>query len=374
EFSGTQRCTSLTNEDKLLPSQLYFLLNATAVTLFKRSQQDVSMKTPLSWVSARKSKVINPNIVKNLASIRRTFNCLSARKEFVPNREEFQTVAQKSANFSPDDVVEFIMIYAKPCIDVAIRAFVWNEKAIQHILRKFKKFKFSGKVILGGPQVSYVKKGIEKNYSYRYADIYIRGYAENKFYLLTKLIPPQRFIRWETQRECPFRCALCQHRESDVTIKRYQFPVSRIIQEAERIAKYSNIQNDAVLDPTFNSGPYYLVQLNYTIEMVLESGLQTTDSKEQARIDRPNNMKLVEKSIDFCFNQKVLVIHAFPLMLLRGTPLHENPLFTYEEWKEMSKIAESLECSIKNISKSFKEKHNAKQYFYYENNNSSGNI
>ncbi|RIB26584.1 hypothetical protein C2G38_2240688 [Gigaspora rosea] len=223
---------------------------------------------PLSWVSARKSKVINPNIVKNLASIRRTFNCLSARKEFVPNREEFQTVAQKSANFSPDDVVEFIMIYAKPCIDVAIRAFVWNEKAIQHILRKFKKFKFSGKVILGGPQ---------------------------KFYLLTKLIPPQRFIRWETQRECPFRCALCQHRESDVTIKRYQFPVSRIIQEAERIAKYSNIQNDAVLDPTFNSGPYYLVQLNYTIEMVLESGLQTTDSKEQARIDRPNNMKLVEK-------------------------------------------------------------------------------
>ncbi|RIB26585.1 hypothetical protein C2G38_2162999 [Gigaspora rosea] len=84
----------------------------------------------------------------------------------------------------------------------------------------------------------------------------------------------------------------------------------------------------------------------------------------------------------------VPVIHAFPLMLLRGTPLHErkaelglvesfeialteidrvqtdiphvvaSPSFTYEEWKEMSKIAESLECSIKNISKSSKENHN----------------
>ncbi|KAF0549285.1 B12-binding domain-containing radical SAM protein [Gigaspora margarita] len=498
----------------------------------------------LSWVLARKPKVINPIIVENLASIKRSFNCLSGRKEFVPNREEFQTAGQKKLilisldwtrpkdpplslghasilaclrqhnidvfprswsvnvpNFSPDDVVEFIMIHANPCIDVAIGAFVWNEKAVQHILRKLKKYKFPGKVILGGPQVSYVKKGVEEYYPY--ADIYIRGYAENALVklmlskkpfpcikgvhyfgrpdlglsaaaeldvlpspFLTKLIPPQRLIRWETQRGCPFRCAFCQHRESDVTMKRRQFPISRIIQEAEWIAKYSNIQDVAVLVPTFNSGPYYLdimdklieekyrgklslqcriemvkeeflnkvAQLNETAETVLEFGLQTTDPKEQAIIDRPNNMKIVEKvlakirernikidvslifglpgqtittfkkSIDFCFDHKVPVIHAFPLMLLRGTPLHErkaelglvesyeiasteidrvqtdiphvvaSPSFTYEEWKEMSKIAESLECSIKNISKSSKENHNAKQYFHYENINSSDNI
>ncbi|CAG8534268.1 16910_t:CDS:2, partial [Dentiscutata heterogama] len=306
-------------------------------------------------------------------------------------------------NFLPDDVVEFIMMHANP----------W-------------------KVILGGPQVSYVKKGIEEYYPY--ADIFIRGYAENALVklmlskkpfpyikgvhyfgkpdlglsavteldtlpspFLNKFIPPQRFIRWETQRGCPFRCAFCQHRESDVSMKRRQFPMSRVIQEAEWIAKHSNIQDVAVLDPTFNSGPYYqfldkVVQLNDTAETILEFGLQTTNPKEQAIIDRPNNMKIVEKvltqSIDFCFNHKVPVIHAFPLMLLRGTPLHErktelglvesyevaspkidrvqtdiphvvaSPSFTYEDWKEMSKIAESLETSAKNISKSFDGKHN----------------
>ncbi|CAG8626682.1 1628_t:CDS:2 [Dentiscutata erythropus] len=439
-----------------------------------------------SWVLARKPKVINPFIVEHplLALLKRKFNCLSARKGIVLNREEFQTVTQRKLilisldwtrpkdpplslvnvpNFLPDDVVEFIMMYANPCIDVAIGAFVWNEQAVQHILKKLKKHKFPGKVILGGPQVSYVKKGIEEYYPY--ADIFIRiHYFGNPDLglsavteldtlpspFLNKFISPQRFIRWETQRGCPFRCAFCQHRESDVSMKRRQFPMSRVIQEAEWIAKHSNIQDVAVLDPTFNSGPYYLdimdklikekyrgklalqcriemikkefldrvVQLNDTAETVLEFGLQTTNSKEQAIIDRPNNMKIVEKvltqvrerniktevslifglpeqtitsfkkSIDFCFNHKVPVIHAFPLMLLRGTPLHErktelglvesyevaspeidrvqtdiphvvaSPSFTYEDWKEMSKIAESLETSAKNITKSFDGKHN----------------
>ncbi|CAG8661282.1 19729_t:CDS:2 [Cetraspora pellucida] len=444
------------------------------------------------WVSARKPKIINPLIVGHLlfATLKRTFNCSSIRSGLVLNRGEFQTIAQRklilisldwtrpkdpplslghasilanlkhhnidvfsrswSVNvptFSPDDVVEFIMMHANPHHDVALGAFVWNEHAIQHILSELKKHKFPGRVILGGPQVSYVKKGIEEYY--HYADIYIRGYAENAIVklMLSKTLFPcikGNFIRWETKRGCPFHCAFCQHRESDVSMKRRQFPMSRVIQEAEWIAKHSSIQDVAVLDPTFNSGPYYLdimdklikekyrgklslqcriemikkefldkvVQLNDTAETVLEFGLQTTNPKEQAIIDRPNNMKVIErvltqirerkikievslifglpeqtittfkKSIDFCFNHKVPVIHAFPLMLLRGTPLHKrkaelglvesyevasptidriqtniphvvaSPSFTYEEWKEMSKIAESLEISTKNVSKS----------------------
>ncbi|CAG8546181.1 1229_t:CDS:2 [Gigaspora rosea] len=353
----------------------------------------------LSWVLARKPK----------------------KRIFVPNREEFQTVAQKKLilisldwtrpkdpplslghasilaslrhhnidvfprswsvnvpNFSPDDVVEFIMIHANSCIDVA---FVWNEKAVQHILRKLKKYKFPGKVILGGPQVSYVKKGIEEYYPY--ADIYIRVHYFRRPDLglsaaseldvlpspfLTKLIPPQ---------------------QSDVTMKRHQFPVSRIIQEAEWIAKHSNIQYVAcriemVKEEFLNK----VVELNDTAETVLEFERNIKIEVSLIFGLPGQTITTFKKSIDFCFNHKVPVIHAFPLMLLRGTPLHErkaelglvesfeialteidrvqtdiphvvaSPSFTYEEWKEMSKIAESLECSIKNISKSSKENHN----------------
>ena len=348
---------------------------------------------------------------------------------------------------------------------------MWNEKSIQTILNDLKKHQFPGRIILGGPQISYVKKGLEEFYPQ--ADVFIRGYAENplaelmksdmdslpsikgvhyarQFDLglsasaelddlpspfLTGLIKPQRFIRWETQRGCPFRCAFCQHRESDTFIKRRQFPLSRILQEAEWITQHPIIQDVAILDPIFNSGTHYLsildqliqgkftgklslqsriemikedfldkvCHLNETAETVLEFGLQTIHPEEQAVIDRPNNMKRIEKiltevhqrkikteislifglpkqtinsfkqSIDFCRHHKVPIIHAFPLMLLRGTPLYHqktqlgliesneiasleiyrlqediphvvsSPSFTYNDWKEMAIIAEVLE-------------------------------
>ena len=196
----------------------------------------------------------------------------------------------------------------------------------------------------------------------------------------------------------------------------------------------------AILDPTFNSGQNYLkildklisgkfkgklslqcraemikeefldkiTQLNETAETVLELGLQTIHADEQAIIDRPNNMRLVskvlkeiqarnikceislifglpkqtvdsfQKSIDFCIQHQVPVIHAFPLMLLRGTPLHDrkielgliestemaslgidrvqvdiphvvsSPSFTYADWKTMAERAASLEEYNKN--------------------------
>lgn len=379
--------------------------------------------------------------------------------------------AVNHSSFSPSDVVEFVMRNARSDTDVALGAFVWNEKAIQTILNNIRQHNFTGRVILGGPQVSYVKKGLENFYPQ--VDIFVRGYAESvlaKFMqnqekeglplikgihyagepdlglsatteletlpspFLAGLIPPQRFIRWETQRGCPFRCAFCQHRESDVTMKRRQFSMSRIMQEVEWITANSCIQDIAVLDPIFNSGPDYLkildglisggfrgklslqcraemikeeflnkiCRLNETAETVLELGLQTIHTDEQAVIDRPNNMRLVskvlndiyargikseislifglpkqtvtsfQKSIDFCVQHKVPVIHAFPLMLLRGTPLYErraelglveseeiasasidriqdgiphvvsSPSFTYEDWKTMAKMADAL--------------------------------
>lgn len=375
--------------------------------------------------------------------------------------------AVNAPSFSHHHVTDFIRAHASHQTDVAFGAFVWNERSLQRILKDLRQQNFPGRIILGGPQISYVKKGVEEFYPT--ADVFIRGYAENALVklmqeentpikgvhyahtpdlglsamvdletlpspFLTGLIPSQEFLRWETQRGCPFRCSFCQHRESDVTMTRRQFSFSRIREEAEWIVRHPLIQDVAVLDPTFNSGPHYLAtldtliankfsgklslqcrlemvtpdfldrisSLNKTARVILEFGLQTIHPEEQLLIDRPNNMRRsqriledvyarqiecevslifglpnqtvssFEASIAFCKHHKVPVIRAFPLMLLRGTPLYDrkaalglvessdipelnidrlqrdiphvisSPSFTYQDWQKMAQIAENL--------------------------------
>lgn len=147
-----------------------------------------------------------------------------------------------------------------------------------------------------------------------------------------------------------------------------------------------------------------ICELNKTGNLVLEFGLQTIHKTEMKFIDRPNNMSKVssvllktlergidnevslifglpgqtlqsfQESVNFCISAKVRTIHAWPLMLLRGTPLYENkhkfkliesneiasPLidrvqdhviphvvqsdtFSYADWLKMGELAEWLE-------------------------------
>ncbi|EGG24337.1 radical SAM domain protein [Cavenderia fasciculata] len=429
-------------------------------------------------------------------------------------------------DFSSDSVTDFIMnnVREDGRTDVALGAFVWNEHSTKAILRNLKKHRFPGRIILGGPQASYLKSNIESYYPE--VDYFIRGYAESAIVDLMKsnvdddllistptmiatstgtskptsvggttpcssgnnnktkgihragalpdlglsatadletlpspflsgTIKPQRFMRWETQRGCPFRCAFCQHRESDSDSDshvRRHMSLTRTLQESEWITNNPVIQDLAVLDPIFNSGPNYLeildqllrgrysgkLSLQCRLEMVkepfldrvsrlkdqgcqvvLEFGLQTIHAAEQKLIDRPNNIKRVvqilkevgqraiqteisliyglplqtvetfKETIDFCRTHAPnnAVIHAFPLMLLRGTPLfhrkHElgiiesneivsdnniiprlqstpdslvdiphvvaSPSFTYQDWKEMTKLSEQLEIDNQRI-------------------------
>lgn len=389
------------------------------------------------------------------------------QQESVPVIAKSWSVNQPQFNI--DQVVSDIMTYADDQTDIAMGAFVWHEPQTQALLSALKNNRFPGKIIMGGPQISYTKKGLESYYPQ--ADIFIRGYGEDALAKLLQstlskpsiagvhyagepdlgfsanveleelpspylegVIKPQRFIRWETQRGCPFRCAFCQHRESDVTMQRRQFNEGRIMQEVEWILSNPIIQDIAVLDPTFNSGPHYLTilealvrgkytgklalqcriemvkepfldlvqQLNETATVVLEFGLQTTNRQEAALIQRPNNLHRVKRvltetkrreiatevslifglpnqtvqsfqaSIDFCKEYGVPTIYAYPLMLLRGTPLHDAksklqliessdvdietsrvqvniphviacPSFTVEDWHTMAAMASSLD-------------------------------
>jgi len=376
-------------------------------------------------------------------------------------------------SFQPDDVTNDIIQNANESTDVAIGAYIWNEKSLQKILTDLKKNHFPGRIILGGPQISYTKQHLEKYYPQ--VDVFIRGYGETALLeymqqqstnrnpevngihyagqpdrvrsaktnfdqlpspFLNNLIPNQSFIRWETQRGCPFACSFCQHRESSSLTRRH-FEFTRIAREIQWICRpKSNVRDLNLVDPTFNSGPNYLnvlnelirhkysgkvalqtrlemikpefldavVRLNQTAMVVLELGLQTIHRNEQIFIDRPSNMTKIKRmfdeiheksiecevslifglpgqtvdsfrqSIDYCYRNHVKVIHAFPLMLLRGTPLYEqrdklqliesdegvcdeidrvqqygiqhvisSPTFSYDDWRQMAQVAGDLE-------------------------------
>lgn len=80
-----------------------------------------------------------------------------------------------STDFHINDVIDFILDDVDTNTDLAIGAYIWNERFIQDIIRRVRP-NFPGRIILGGPQISYIKSDIESYYPN--ADVFIRGYAE----------------------------------------------------------------------------------------------------------------------------------------------------------------------------------------------------
>lgn len=175
-------------------------------------------------------------------------------------------------------------------VDIAIGAYVWNERVVQKLLPLLRADGFEGRLILGGPQVSYVDMGLERLYPD--ADLFIRGHAETALLavarssgrvairgvhyagmvdrneqasaplaglpspLLERLIDPeyQQFLRWETRRGCQFNCTFCQHRQKEAKAPRETFAASRLFDEIDLICQ-AGVRELAVLDPVFNTDP-----------------------------------------------------------------------------------------------------------------------
>ena len=55
----------------------------------------------------------------------------------------------------------------------------------------------------------------------------------------------QQFIRWESQRGCPFKCGFCQHKEAGARLVKREFKSSRIMDEIDLFCQ-KNIRDIAV--------------------------------------------------------------------------------------------------------------------------------
>jgi len=236
--------------------------------------------------------------------------------------------------------------------------------------------------------------------------------------ILSGLLPLGGFQRWETQRGCHYRCAFCQWPGGIDGMHR--FARRRIEMESELLAG-SATEEIAIQDPIFNSNPSDwmaplraleqhgyrgrlsmqlrpetftgvedFLRLSLAHRCKLEFGLQTIHREEMAVIQRNNQLDkcrevlarlrdagaFVEitliyglpnqtldsfrRSVDFA-REHAVSVRAFPLLLLRGTPLHGKqqelglveddseipqvisaPTFTREDHGRMAQIATEL--------------------------------
>jgi hypothetical protein len=278
---------------------------------------------------------------------------------------EIRQVIQSVSNdeFSITGLADHVMVEVEGLphkeVDVGVGVYVWNDKHVKGLLHSLRDRGFEGRIVLGGPQISYAGPGLEQIYPE--ANAFIRGYAEAALCCLARsnerpkirgvhyageidrfeqaetslrslpspwldntLSLGQNFaVRWETQRGCNFRCSFCQHRQPDARIPIAIVEASRLECEIDLFCK-NKVRRISVLDPVFNRGPKHAldvltqfsqrkyqgqIALQCRLEMVdeaflyevqkldvtLEFGLQSIHKREYLAVGRPNNMAKVEQ-------------------------------------------------------------------------------
>ena len=243
-------------------------------------------------------------------------------------------------------------------VDIAIGAYVWNDHLVRAVLRELRRGGFTGRLILGGPQISYAGSGLEETYPA--ADVFIRGYAEETLAAvaasgartdmvgvhyagdadpaaattielahlrspwLEGTLPVGPVVRWETKRGCPYHCSFCQHRSPGCRPKLIAHDLDRLFAEIDMFCD-SRVERINVLDPVFNVGGRHelivqrFIERGFNGQLVLqcraerltedfldlvqrlnarlEFGLQTIHEDEYRAVDRYNDMAGIERTL-----------------------------------------------------------------------------
>jgi radical SAM superfamily enzyme YgiQ (UPF0313 family) len=337
---------------------------------------------------------------------------LHAEKDIAVSSVEF---AVNAPGFTREQVLAAVLAAVRDDRSwIGIGAYVWNERVVQWLLTEIRRVGFTGRIVLGGPQISYAPPGVDANYPL--ADYFVRGYGEDALVRLLRdegqiagvtqqghdtsdarsdvdllalpspclsgTVLPSSFVRWETQRGCPFSCSFCQHAESGAKLPPRKLALERIEPEIELLVK-ADVRDIAVLDPVFNDDPAHaahvlrrFASLGYSgrlslqcrfedvtpefldacapLDVCLEFGLQTIQPLEMKAIRRKNHLGKVEAviaelhrrrirfevsliyglpqqtlesfkaTVAWCQERGVPILNAFPLMLLRGTAMERD--------------------------------------------------
>jgi radical SAM superfamily enzyme YgiQ (UPF0313 family) len=243
-------------------------------------------------------------------------------------------------------------------VDIGIGVYVWNERLVRLLLAALRTKGFRGRIILGGPQISYSRQGLEVLHPE--ADVFVRGYGEEALCELVQhpgrlvegvhfagaldmcshaAIAPaslpspwlsgvdspfqQQFVRWETQRGCPMRCSFCQHKEAGC-LRHRALARDRILAEVDYLCA-AGVSEVAVIDPIFNLAPHAVEVLERfaargfqgrlslqcwaeriddrflnaaeKLEATLELGLQTIHRREAEAVRRPVNLNRIAQAL-----------------------------------------------------------------------------
>lgn len=226
----------------------------------------------------------------SLLAALRTESMLDVRSIVWPINDDVDTAT---------DAVSTILkqVAGMPCtsVDVAIGAYIWNDDLLKKILSLLRNRGFKGRIVLGGPQISYAKNDLEQLYPE--VNVFIRGYAEDALRGLslhcgkpriqgvhyageadsceqadvnfegaaspwlngTIQTNGQTFIHWETQRGCRFKCSFCQHRQPSKK-SRGKFCETRVMEEIALFCR-AGIKRITVVDPVFNSDSSFATRI-----------------------------------------------------------------------------------------------------------------
>lgn len=192
-----------------------------------------------------------------------------------------------SAESVAAEIVEMIHEHPPQDVDVAFGVYVWNEDAACKIIHLLRAHGFRGRIILGGPQITYADAGLEDLYPG--VDAFIRGAGEEALCALACNDNPAAIrgvhlagtpdrleqaepgfqnmpspwltgvldaraaasMHWESQRGCQFRCSFCQHRQRDSRFPTVTAAEQRLAREIELFCG-ARPERISVLDPVFN--------------------------------------------------------------------------------------------------------------------------
>ena len=173
---------------------------------------------------------------------------------------------------------------------LGIGVYCWNVDVVRSLIKALRTLKFSGVIVLGGPEITY-RTPMELRSDFEGVDYFIRGDGEQAFYCLVKslihgwtpiheglipgmdlLVPIEShglasideltspypeladvligkgFARWQTQRGCSYRCSFCAFPNAGKTIK--YLSLEEVRRDLETF-KERGVKEVALLDPVF---------------------------------------------------------------------------------------------------------------------------